>query len=492
MKNEADYKPHPPLNPELKQSPGKGSRKVGEFSKLLLRQEELDLGSQYELLTTIREGASTSLYKVHDRCIDKILAVKVFHTLAGQDPLAWHKFEQAAKSLISLTHPNLVTVFGFGKTKRGEPYLLIDFIKGFSLAQINPSSLDTELMLNAFIQVCEALQFMHQRGILHGRLQPADILLNLSSSGAVIVKLINTSAANKATQNGTAGDQSFYDPLYMSPESCQGSRIDPRADVYSLGCIMYEMWSGTPPFTSENNLQIMVRHVTERPASLALCPRVQQVGGLQQTIERCLAKDPRDRYQSIGELLKALENLQRPPKQRYRSARVMSAVAAAGAVSVFLFICLWTYLAPTRSPLDSAPTQPRFSVSFDKQHYNLYENASIVVRTDKSCRLFLFLSPSNSARLLRVKISEPTMEPGSEMTIGQTTDGCKFLVDNKAGGKLVAVRVLTTGPAGDALAKAVDSLNDVTIYSLLSSLRKLDTKNQGLIEFTLVDTPVSQ
>ena len=264
----------------------------------------IDLGRRYEILEHVGSGAAGLVYKVLDKDLDSILAVKVLRPEAMQDSIMKQRFLQEAELAITLTHENLIGMYGHDKTPDGNLFLVMDYLEGRSLETIllHEAPLSEARFLNIFSQVLEGLAHAHLKGLIHRDLKPSNIFITQPSPGVEVVKLIDfgiaklTQSALRTEHNLTQTGEVFGTPTYMSPEQCLGAAVDERSDIYSLGCVMYEAIKGTPPFSGDNPVQIILQHLKNEPVQLHCSYRIEQM------IMRCLEKNAEDRPQSIQAL----------------------------------------------------------------------------------------------------------------------------------------------------------------------------------------------
>ncbi|MBP9090162.1 protein kinase [bacterium] len=319
-----------------------------------------DLGERYEVLDLIGQGGMGAVWKVRDTAINKTLAIKVLRKELANDRLAVKRFEQEANAAACLTHANLVTVYGSGAAKDNSPYLIMDYINGECLADLlhREVYLSVPQALDITSQICEALAHAHAKGIVHRDLKPSNIMLTKSADGNDIVKIVDFGIAklmpsiNEQANNLTQTGELFGSPLYMSPEQCKGETVDARSDVYSLGCIMYEMLTGKPAFPADNPIKIILKHLSETPKSLCLeFPSLEISNELSLVVMQCLEIAQEQRYASADALrmdLERLRNGQRPQLTKeitFLAAPVWRRAAANlidGSI-IGIFSCLLTF-----------------------------------------------------------------------------------------------------------------------------------------------------
>jgi serine/threonine protein kinase/tetratricopeptide (TPR) repeat protein len=271
----------------------------------------IDLGDRYEILETIGQGGMGTVYRVKDKVLEKEFAVKVLRDDFATDPSAIERFKREADAASELTHPNMLATYGRGSTVSGAHYIVMDLLEGESLSQLlkRETRLDAPHVIDISTQICDALSHAHMKGLIHRDLKPSNIMLTGENQGSSTVKVLDFGIAklkatsNRETQNLTETGDLFGSPSYMSPEQCLGFAVDARSDIYSLGCMMYEMLSGQPPFAGKNPIQTVIHHLNDEPPPLSkLIPRNRTTARLQAIIMRCLEKNSAQRYQSMDQL----------------------------------------------------------------------------------------------------------------------------------------------------------------------------------------------
>ncbi len=287
-----------------------------------------NLGEQYEVLEFLKEGGMGRVYKVRDRKLNVILAIKVLRKELQLEKGALKRFEQEVSILQKLTHINIAPVYGVGTTDNGVPFVAMEYLDGESLEDVlvREKHLSVERTFDLAIQICEALSHAHAKGVVHRDLKPSNIIITKTGSGAEIAHIIDFGVARlqavdvRQSQNLTRTGDVFGSPMYMSPEQCLGIAQDERSDVYSLGCILFEMITGNPPFQGSNAVQTIVQHLNESPTWKAGNADVQAI------VNKCLQKVPDDRYQSVEELQRDLSSIQTgvPVQKRIGKPKVLS------------------------------------------------------------------------------------------------------------------------------------------------------------------------
>lgn len=312
-----------------------------------------DLGEDFQILEPLGSGAMGVVYRVKQISQNEEYAVKVMRAEVSRDKQLVKRFKLEAKAVESLDHPNLIPVFGQGKG-RGKsdeelPYLLMGLSRGESLKTLlkNGERFDKERIMNVMVQVAEALAHAHENGIIHRDIKPSNIMIEKNERGEDHVKVLDFSIAkvnpveNRVGQGLTMTGEFLGTPAYMSPESCIGRAVDERSDIYSYGCVFYELLMGAPPFAGHNPVQIIVDHINSTPAPL---PQDRGKGSdLEKFVMKLLRKEPSDRYQSIDEMLLDLKALKEGKRVKIKDAAKVvdekrETMVAVGIV--FLTLCL--------------------------------------------------------------------------------------------------------------------------------------------------------
>jgi len=287
----------------------------------------------YELLESLGQGAFGKVFKAKHKSSSATFAVKLIHSQLSSDAVAIKRFEQEALAASSLTHPNLAAVFGHGRADSGAPFLVMEYLEGQSLAELlrKGGKLPAIRALNMMLELTEAMEHAHSKGVLHRDLKPGNIIVstlhNLDNVKIVdfgLAKLLPTvrADANRITQTAEV----LGSPAYMSPEQCLGNRIDVRSDIYSLGCVMYEVLVGSPPFSGDNPVQIVLKQIKEPVAQFAHS-RDRMMNSLELIVRKSMQKDPEQRYQSMSALrgdLKLVQRGEKPKIKEVKSGRFLS------------------------------------------------------------------------------------------------------------------------------------------------------------------------
>ncbi len=277
---------------------------------------EEELPENYELLKIRGSGGMGWLLKVHDRKKQRDCALKLMKSELVGNPLARRRFEIEASTAMKLEHSNLVDVVDHGITSKGAPYLVMKYESGMSLAEIMEQEAFVPLQkaLSIFTQICEGLIYSHSQGVIHRDIKPANIIVN-DFHGEPLVKIVDfgiaydsISGANLETITMTG--EVVGSPQYMSPEQCRGEIVDHRTDIYSLGCVMYEVLTGHSPFAAPNPVKTILKQLNQKPSRFRTKFAFLKIPeSMERIVFHCLEKRVDNRYQYMEELLRDLQSL---------------------------------------------------------------------------------------------------------------------------------------------------------------------------------------
>jgi eukaryotic-like serine/threonine-protein kinase len=292
-------------------------------------KEDVNVGSilaeRFEIIAALGKGGMSTVYKGRHLLMDRIVAIKL---LTSSDVQSLKRFQMEAKLACNLSHHNIVTVFDFGVSTLGQPYLVMDYLQGKCLSDVikTEGPMPVERALSIFIQACDALSYAHKKDVVHRDLKPSNFMI-LDHEDGEVLKLVDFGIAkqlNMETQEGlslTRTGEVLGSPLYMSPEQCLGQKLDQRADIYSLGCVMFEVLTGFPPLMGTNALDILHKHINEDPPPFQVInPGLRNLPpGLERVVFRALDRNRETRYQSMLDLWTELEVLSHATKRQSSS-----------------------------------------------------------------------------------------------------------------------------------------------------------------------------
>jgi serine/threonine-protein kinase len=268
------------------------------------------MGGKYHVLARIGQGGMGAVYRVRQVFFNRDMALKMLDSARVADGVQLRRFQQEGIAANSLNHPSLVRVHDVGLLDNGQPYLVMDLIVGETLAvylkRNGPMTLKD--INSVFAQVCFGLSYAHGENVIHRDIKPSNIMLvkgmQLDTEGSVKIVdfgLAKIAGEGEGMQELTRTGEVMGSPIYMSPEQCTGGKIDYRSDVYSLGCVLFEALTGTPPFIGETALSTMMLHQTEKAPTLKQASLGREYpAGLERIVATMLAKSPRDRYDDLG------------------------------------------------------------------------------------------------------------------------------------------------------------------------------------------------
>ncbi len=267
---------------------------------------------RYRIEQQIGEGGMGVVYQATHTVLQKRLALKVLRGDNSKDSEVVQRFMQEAQAATSIGHPNIIDISDFGRLPDGSVYFVMEFLNGTSLADMikKGGSVPMQEAVHLVRQIASALEAAHARGIVHRDLKPDNIFIIKQGNDSRFVKVLDFGvakvggAASRLTKTGMV----FGTPHYMSPEQAAGHSVDQRTDIYALGVIMYEMFTGKVPFDADTFMGILAKHMFEappRPYDL----KGQSLGALETVILRSLEKNPDQRYQAMGDLLTDLDTV---------------------------------------------------------------------------------------------------------------------------------------------------------------------------------------
>ncbi len=268
----------------------------------------------YEVISVIGRGGMGKVYLVHDPKLHRDVALKTFpSSMKGWDGLQ-KRFETEAKAAANISHPNVATVYSVEETDDNRTFMTMEYVKGQLLGElIPPGGVELSTFLEWFVPITDALSAAHETGVIHRDIKPGNIMITEEG----VPKILDfglariergTSAEAQSMTDLTKPGQVIGTPAYMSPEQAEGSQIDFRTDIFSLGVVMYQAITGRRPFTGDNYASIVSKLLTlDPPQVAAIRPGVPPM--LSRLIMKCLSRDARFRYKSMAELRVILEEI---------------------------------------------------------------------------------------------------------------------------------------------------------------------------------------
>jgi eukaryotic-like serine/threonine-protein kinase len=272
----------------------------------------------YDVVSQIGEGGMGVVYLARHAMLGRAVAIKVLRSARSDDDLV-ARFLNEARAATAIRHPAVVDVYDVGFLEDRRAYIVMEYLDGESLAaRIRRGRATVDATLTIVRAIARALQVVHARGIVHRDLKPDNVFLvpDPEAPGRERVKILDFGIAKLIERPGSIGPTTtgtlLGTPIYMSPEQCRGERtIDHRADLYSLGCVAYEMLCGQPPFHGDAPGDVIARHQYVEPAPLRHL-RSGVPPGVDRLVMRLLQKRPADRYRRAADVVRAIDGLLAP------------------------------------------------------------------------------------------------------------------------------------------------------------------------------------
>ena len=269
----------------------------------------MTLGGRYRVERELGRGGMAKVFLGTDTVLGRTVAVKVLAPQFADDDGFVQRFRREAQAAASIGHPHIVSVFDTGSDD-GVHYIVMEYVEGRTLAEFlaGGGRILPDRAIDIAMDVCQALEAAHARGVIHRDIKPGNIMLNprgevkVTDFGIARVTTTADTVAQTAAILGTAS--------YLSPEQAQGQPVDARSDLYSLGCVVYEMVTGRPPFLGDSPVAVASKQVLEQPVPPSKL-NSDVTPDLDAVILRALAKNPANRYQSAEEMRADLERAKR-------------------------------------------------------------------------------------------------------------------------------------------------------------------------------------
>ena len=274
------------------------------------------VGEQYDIECEIGRGGMAVVYRARDLRLNRPVAIKVLPPELAYDVAIRMRFTREAQTSAQLAHPSIVPIFDVGE-REGIAYFVMGLVTGGHLGHLlaEEPQLPLDVVRRILGEVCDALAYAHQRGVIHRDIKPDNILID-ADSGRALVTDFGIARAMEAGARLTVTGNAVGTPTYMSPEQATGDReVDGRSDVYSVGVLAYQMLTGRVPFSAGNSMALLLKHVSEKPRPIAeLRPDVPKP--LQEAVERALRKAPDDRWPGADALRDAITSARPAPAWR--------------------------------------------------------------------------------------------------------------------------------------------------------------------------------
>jgi len=447
---------------------------------------------KYATIQVLGEGGISIVYKARHAVMKNLVAIKLLNGTYPSNAPVILRFQREGQAVSRLSHPCFVRTYEYGISREGQPFLVLDYLEGTSLAKLinERGPMPLSKALPVFIQVAEALAHAHGAGVNHLDLKPTNIFLTEPDSAEPKVKIFDFGLAEcfdsvEADPNALIARVPWRSPLYMSPEQCQGRNLDDRSDVYGLGCLMYKALTGLPALKGDNFAQTMLKQEMEMPVPFTeLAPDNEGLADIWPVVNKCLAKEPGSRYQTMAQLARALKEIRdrriaksAPVRDRqaendaeeaqHKAVLVRNGLIAGGVALLLMGIGGVIYFIKSNA-VEVNPPGPtsQACLELDKGHYGEAQKrfadlltAAKISKSDEATNLCL----SDQAvlnHILADKAAESTDDQG--LTDLATARGEAV---NAQGGEMSQIDTLLTGGKTGAeleteLAKPVNSLID--------------------------------
>ncbi len=283
-------------------------------------------GGKYVLGAKLGAGGAGSVYLGTDSDLNEKVAIKILKEL---DDKRLERFRREAKATRKLEHPNILRLFDFGYESE-VAYIVMEFLDGRPLNKILKEEFPVKIerSFELIKQACRALSHAHEKNIVHRDIKPGNMMVVDTKGSRELLKLVDFGIAKILDDQSTiepaltTTGRVFGSPAYMSPEQTKGYPVDNRSDIYSLGCVLYECLTGTPPHVGDSPIHTIMMHQTETPVSLKEASMGQEFPhGVELLVQRMLAREPRMRYQNIEQVIDDIDRLDfsRPARAPKRS-----------------------------------------------------------------------------------------------------------------------------------------------------------------------------
>jgi eukaryotic-like serine/threonine-protein kinase len=325
----------------------------------------------YEIRQAIGAGGMGEVYRAWDRRLDRDVAIKVLPARLGEDPAALLRFEREAQAIAALSHPNVVAIHDVGEHEGGA-YVITEFLDGMTLrARLQQGPLSLEQTLGYARQIAAGLEAAHAKGIVHRDIKPENLFVTRKG----VVKILDFGLARQ-TKPPAPEDATISLPTppgsitgtigYIAPEQVRGLSADARSDIFSFGCVLYEMLRGMPPFRRRTSVETLTAILREDPESL----NGKVPASIASIVTRCLAKNPESRFNTAADLAFVLEALPDPvsssrsgePIARTRRGAVLSVAAVVVLLTIVTFAWKSSETYSRNAPSEAvAPLAPVFT-----------------------------------------------------------------------------------------------------------------------------------
>ena len=288
------------------------------------------VAGKYEVIDCLGEGGMGGVFLTEHVSLKKKFALKILRKGLVEDEFLVERLRREAQACAMLAHPNIVSVFDFGVTDNGFPFIVMEYLEGQDLAHIidQKTQMDLTRVMKLVIQLCDGLGYAHQKGVIHRDLKPTNVIVTNPGTESETLKVVDFGIAKMDLPGGemqhlTQTGEVLGSPAYMSPEQIQGQKIDQRSDIYSLGCIIFELLTGKQLFRGHTMFATLEANLHQSPPEIELKPGDDPLKKkLYEIMERCLAKDREDRYESLIAVKQEILQLSKAPPENRLAGRI--------------------------------------------------------------------------------------------------------------------------------------------------------------------------
>jgi formylglycine-generating enzyme required for sulfatase activity len=259
---------------------------------------------QYRIIEAIGQGGMASVFKGYQPGLDRYVAIKVLPPYYAHEPGFSARFEREAKAIAQLTHHHILPIHDYGQ-QDDLSYIVMQYIQGGTLKDLMGRPVPLKEAARFVGEIASALDYAHQRGILHRDVKPANVLIDQERNGWSLLSDFGLARMVEGTSQLTGSGVGIGTPQYMSPEQGQGQEVDLRTDIYSLGVVLYEMVTGRIPFDAETPFAVVLKHIADPiPLPRSVSPDLPE--GVERVVLKAMAKELDGRFASAGEMADAL------------------------------------------------------------------------------------------------------------------------------------------------------------------------------------------
>jgi eukaryotic-like serine/threonine-protein kinase len=412
-----------------------------ELTVQLMAEDQIDITREaigpYKIISRIGAGGMGEVFLGEDSRLGRKVALKLLPDYFAGDAARLSRFEREARAASALNHPNVATIYEIGEAE-GSRYIAMEYVEGQTLsAKISDAPLPSDEIVDMAMQVADAFDQAHARGITHRDIKSANIMLNERGQVKVLDFGLAKIRAMEPPGSSSQMETAVTEPgvvlgtvKYMSPEQAVGSEVDQRSDLFSLGVVMYEMATGKLPFSGDTAAETIEKIVHKEPAAIARF-NYEVSAELERIIRKCLEKDRERRYQSAKDLLIDLKNLRRDGDSAAnafdKSSSKSRRYALVGIVAVLAVIALVVYLVAFRSektskPIESLAVLPLLNAGGDPEVEYLSDGITETIINKMSQVASLRVMARSTVSSYKGKESDPR-KVGRELGVGAVLMG---------------------------------------------------------------------